>query len=328
MERVTGSGGAVSRMAAGLIASAMHRLLGRIAAALPPLAVAAGAACAQSADRDSLPLHVFRYDRSAPLDFRDSLVRTVGDVELRTMSFASPRGGRATGYLFVPRAGGRHAGMLLQHGMPSRAYDMIPQGMQLARLGAVVVALDAPFARRAGEAVVFTEADSAEQVALIVDLQRAVDLLIARRDVDPARLGYLGVSYGGAMGALFAGVERRLRTYLLIVGDGGLVTHFTGPEDQPGPLGQLDSARRERWLAAMRPIEPIRFIQRAPPASILLQSGRADVLVPPADAERLHSAARDPKTIEWYDAGHRLPVAAQRRQLAWLHRTLGMREPD
>ena len=308
----------------------MTAFFGRVIVASAALATVALAspACAQRARGDSLPVHVFAYDRRAPLDVRDSLVRSADGVELRAVSFASPHGGRATGYLFVPAARGRYAGMVLQHGMPSRAEHMIPQGLQLARHGAVVVALDAPFARRHGSAVLFTEADSAEQVALIVDLQRAVDLLIARKDVDPDRLGYLGVSYGGAMGALFAGIERRLKTYLLIVGDGGLVTHFTGPEDRPGPLGQLTRTQRDRWLAAMRPIEPIRFVHRAPPASILFQSGRQDRMVPPGDAERLHLAARSPRTIEWYDEGHGLGRAAQRRQLEWLHRTLGMREPQ
>ena len=33
------------------------------------------------------------------------------------------------------------------------------------------------------------------------------------------------------MGALFAGVERRINAAVLVVGDGGLVSHFTGPEE-------------------------------------------------------------------------------------------------
>jgi cephalosporin-C deacetylase-like acetyl esterase len=44
-----------------------------------------------------------------------------------------------------------------------------------------------------------------------------VDVLLARADVDPARLGALGISYGGASGALFAGVERRVAAYALAV---------------------------------------------------------------------------------------------------------------
>jgi cephalosporin-C deacetylase-like acetyl esterase len=56
----------------------------------------------------------------------------------------------------------------------------------------------------------FDERDRREQIQLIVDLRRAVDLLVARDDVDPDRIGYLGVSYGGAMGGLLAGVEDRV----------------------------------------------------------------------------------------------------------------------
>ena len=53
----------------------------------------------------------------------------------------------------------------------------------------------------------------------------------------------------------------------------------------------------------MTPIEPIRFIGHATPAPLLLQNGRLDNLVPAADAQALHAAAPEPKTILWYDAG-------------------------
>jgi fermentation-respiration switch protein FrsA (DUF1100 family) len=153
-----------------------------------------------------------------------------------------------------------------------------------------------------------------------------VDLLLARRDVDPARLAFVGGSYGAAMGALLAGVERRLATYVLMVGDGGLVSHYGGPEDA-GFMGRLMRAKRERWLAAMRPIEPSLFVGLAPPASILFQNGRRDEMVPPRDAEALHAAARSPKTVRWYDAGHGLNAQAYVDQLDWLHRTVGMTPP-
>jgi hypothetical protein len=52
------------------------------------------------------------------------------------------------------------------------------------RLGAVVIAISAPFDRRGGEPIAFTRRDRAEQIELIVDLRRAVDLLRARADVD------------------------------------------------------------------------------------------------------------------------------------------------
>ena len=61
------------------------------------------------------------------------------------------------------------------------------------------------------------------------------------------------------MGALFAGVERRINAAVLVVGDGGLVSHFTGPEDY-NQMAALSCATRVNWFQAMAPIEPLRFI--------------------------------------------------------------------
>ena len=274
-------------------------------------------------------LATFDYDRAAAYDPLLQPIGTDQGVQIYALSFLSPRGtGRATGRLFVPEGAGPFAGLLLQHGLPGNAGEMTGYAVELARHGAVVVALDAPFARRGGEPLRFTEDDSAEQVQLMTDLQRAVDLLVARLDVDASRLGYVGISYGGAMGALFVGIERRLKTGVLVVADGGLVTHLTGPEDGGSPLAALSCAERRRWLESMIPIEPVKYIGFASSTPLLLQSGRQDNLVPPRDAERLHAAAPDPKTVQWYDAGHGLPVQAVRARSFWLHEQLGMLAPD
>ena len=180
-----------------------------------------------------------------------------------------------------------------------------------------------PFARRDGEAVLFPQQDRAEQIQLIKDLQRAVDVLRAQVNVDDDRIAYLGISYGGAMGALFVGIERRLKAAVLVVGDGGLVSHFTGPEDESF-MASLSCATRAAWLRAMTPIEPIRFIAHAPPTPLLLQSGRLDNLVPEADAQALHAAAPEPKTIQWYDAGHGLTQQALFDRHEWLHEQIGL----
>src|SRR3712207_8347162 len=48
--------------------------------------------------------------------------------------------------------------------------------------------------------------------------------LVSRPDVDSLRVGFFGYSYGAAMGALLSAVERRIRSYVLAAGDGGLVS--------------------------------------------------------------------------------------------------------
>src|SRR3712207_3153989 len=184
-------------------------------------------AVATAAERD-----LFAYDVNAPLNLQKTIESTKTGVEVSVISFSSPDGGSVTGLLFDPvTRSSLRPGIVLMHGMPGNARGMATYAQLLAEHGAVVIAIDAPFARRGGQPVRFSTEDRAEQIQLIKDLQRAVDVLRARANVDDARIAYLGISYGGAMGALFVGIERRINAAVLVVGDGGLVSHFTGPED-------------------------------------------------------------------------------------------------
>jgi uncharacterized protein len=269
-------------------------------------------------------LALFAYDADAPLNLQKAVESTSNGVEVSAISFGSPDGGSATGLLFDPvTRSSLRPGIVLMHGMPGTARSVASYAQLLAQYGAVVIAIDAPFARRGGPSVRFTAQDAAEQIQLIKDLQRAVDVLRARPNVDDERIAYVGFSYGGAMGALFVGVERRLEAAVLVVGDGGLVSHFTGPEDLDF-MASLSCATRAAWLRAMTPIEPIRFIAHATPTALLLQSGRLDNLVPAADAEELHAAAPDSRTIRWYVAGHGLDQQAAFDRHDWLHERIGL----
>ena len=266
---------------------------------------------------------LFAYDVNAPLNLKKTVESTTNGVEVSAISFSSPDGGSATGLLFDPvTRSSLRPGIVLMHGMPGTARGMASYAQALAEHGAVVIAIDAPFARRAGDPVRLSTVDRAEQIQLIKDLQRAVDVLRARVNVDDERIAYLGISYGGAMGALFVGVERRLKAAALVVGDGGLVSHFTGPEDYSFMAG-LSCATRVGWFRAMAPIEPIRFVPLASTA-LLLQSGRIDALVPMADAELLHAAAPATRTVRWYDAGHGLNQQALWDRHDWLQEQIGL----
>jgi dienelactone hydrolase len=165
-------------------------------------------------------------------------------------------------------------------------------------------------------------------VQLIVDWRRGVDLLLSRKDVDPHRLAYVGHSYGGAMGGLLAGVEKRLKAYALVVGDGGLVSHFKAGDGEPNPLPRLRKATRERWLAAMEPIEPLHWVGRATPARLLFQNGRRDRIVPETSSRAYQAAGSEPKTLKWYDADHFLNDQATRDRHLWLAEQVGIGKPE
>lgn len=271
-------------------------------------------------------LSLFAYDANAPLNLQKTVESTAGGVEFSGISYDSPGGGRVPGILVDPvTRSSLRPGIILMHGMPSNSRDawLVAYAKTLANNGAVVIAIDAPFARRTGDAVRMNQQDRAEQIQLMKDLQRAVDVLRAQPNVDVNRIGYVGVSYGGSMGALFAGIERRLKTAVLVVGNGGLVTHSTGPEDVKFML-TLTCATRVAWFREMIPIEPIRFIGLAKPTPLLLQNGQADEFVTTADAQLLHNAAPNPKKTLWYNAGHNLNQQALFDSHDWLTEHLGI----
>lgn len=276
--------------------------------------------------REALPL--FEYDESAPLELVVEAVAEQLGVVRYELAYASPGGGSATGALLSPATEGEYPGLIMLHGAGGDRRDLIDEGRRYAALGVHVLLLDAPSARRAtGDWIQFSEADRHEQIQLVVDLRRAVDVL-TEIGAEPERIGFVGYSYGGAIGAGLAGVEHRVRAYALAVADGGLVEHFTGPDDAAGELSRLPADARAAWIEAMEPIEPLYFVRHAAPSALLFQSARKDELIPLADAERLHHHASEPKVVAWYDSGHVLPIKAWCDQVDWLRAHLEFDEAE
>jgi dipeptidyl aminopeptidase/acylaminoacyl peptidase len=136
-------------------------------------------------------------------------------VEPQPVDLPQRAGVSAHGVLFVPAAGavGRHPAVVFMHGGPirqmllgwhymhyySNAYAM---NQYLASRGYVVLALN--YRTGIGYGLDFREADGsgAAGASEYNDLLAAADLLRARADVDAARIGLWGGSYGGYMTAL------------------------------------------------------------------------------------------------------------------------------
>ncbi|MEQ9103088.1 MAG: dienelactone hydrolase family protein [Rhodothermales bacterium] len=275
---------------------------------------------------------VFDYDRDVPLDVVVNARTEHADHTELDLSYRSPAGGRVPALLFLPADGrGPWPAVIVQHGMPGSRRNAASFAAEYARMGAVALAITAPWARPDDEPrrniLTMTRQDADDQIQLIQDLRRAIDLLQARPDVNPDRIAYSGGSYGGAMGGLLAGVEDRIVAYALWVGDGGLVAHVTGPDDARGPFHRMSETQRTAWLRAMEPIEPLRWVGRAAPAELLFQNGRFDEFVPVADAEAYQAAGSEPKTILWYDEGHGLNEEARQDRRRWIMERLAIEGP-
>lgn len=275
----------------------------------------------------------FDYDVRQGLDWRDSLVATTDGIEEYRFSFQSPKGGRATGRLYRPAGmapGTRLPGLIFGHGAPGNTDNLASRAEYFAAKGFVVAGIDAAFARRdPRQPIAFAARDSADQVQTIVDHRRLVDALAARSDVDAQRIGYLGISYGGAVGGALAGVEPRIHAYILAVGDLGFASHFKAANGSwmRNFLGDIPDRQLAAWERALDPVSGTTWFPRADGRKIFLQSNTRDEAVLPHVARAFHAVAPTGTRIQWYESTHRLTPQHYVDQLRFLHEKLGTPAP-
>jgi predicted esterase len=270
-------------------------------------------------------IHLFDYEADSPVPVIEESVQQEAGYTVHDIHYPSPITGDVPAYLVVPEGSGPYAGLILMHGSSGSRRSLLPLAQDLVHTGAVVLTLSAPSARTPGQDwITFTPQDREDQIQLMLDLRRAVDLLTEHEKVDPARIGYIGYSYGAAMGGLLAGIEPRIKAYGLMVGDGGLVNHFMEDGEPVGGFEQFDAATRERWLEAMEPIEPIHYVGHAAPSVLFFQNARRDRSVTEGDALAYQAAGSEPKKVQWYDSGHGLPRQAYIDMVDWLGEQIGV----
>jgi cephalosporin-C deacetylase-like acetyl esterase len=273
----------------------------------------------------------FSYAATAPLDVQ--LVGTPdrwGDVTISQLTYASPRGGRVPALLVAPaNPAGRLPAVILQHGMGAvDKSNLLPDAVVLARAGAIALLPDAPNQRPAALRVLeFAGHDHDpelwEQAA--IDLRRAVDVLVARDDVDPQRIGYVGHSFGATLGAILAAVEPRIRALVLVAPGAYTTTIREGQtEDLIALRKNVPPRALAGYLATMELLDAPRWIAQAPKTTtVLLQFAAYDPGVPPRAVEAMITGSTATTETRRYPTGHFITSpSALRDRVAFLGRLL------
>jgi dienelactone hydrolase len=124
--------------------------------------------------------------------------KRVDPFTYETVSFESG-GATLKGYVLVPKGPGPFPAVLHVNGSQGSRADVGPSGNFFVRQGCVFMAFDK---RGAGRSTGRWQEASLEDLA--GDVLHGVEVLKARRDVDPKRIGLWGASQGGWVGALAA----------------------------------------------------------------------------------------------------------------------------
>jgi Dienelactone hydrolase and related enzymes len=256
------------------------------------------------------------------------------ELTLHDLTYASSNQQRVSAYLVVPKGKGPFAPILFGHWGNGNRAEFIPEAKLYAQAGAVSLLPDYPWDRgepyrRTTDHFDKPELDRDTFAQAVIDLRRGIDVLLARKDVDPKRLAYVGHSYGAQWGAILSGVDRRIRTTVLMAGVGEIGDLLLKNPD-PGfvelrkalPPGVL-----ERYVQVVSEVDGIRFVPKAAPVSLLMQFGKFEQYFDRDSATRYAAAASEPKKVLWYDAAHDLnDPQCLRDRYAWLVEHVGLKQ--
>ena len=259
---------------------------------------------AQSANEVASRTSLFRYNAGPRVTVKEVSSEQRGDVTVRDITFA-PGPGREIGreikaYLVVPKGTGPFAGILWVHWLgeeKSNRTQFLDEAVELAPKGAVSLLVDAMWSEPKWFGNRVPEKDYENSIRQVIDLRRALDLLLSQANVDKTRIGFVGHDYGAMYGMLMAGVDQRVSTYVFIAATQSLNDWaFLGPQPKS----------KSTYLKQNSNLELTDYLRQIRNASKLFQFGRGDFYVSQADAAVLFGAAAEPRQRKMYDASHKM----------------------
>jgi len=203
--------------------------------------------------------------------------------------------------------------MIVQHGYGGDKQSFVTLfAPGSTALGYAVIGIDAQYhgERKVEGKDIFStdlESDRAALIQTVVDLRRTVDYLESRKDIDKTHIIYAGASMGGILGSIFGGVEHRPKAFCLMVGGGNWKELISSSDILASmPLKSKVAEMGAEAEKMFQDIEPLNFIGHMAPRPLLMLNGKQDTTVPPKCSQQLFDAAKEPKKIVWFDAGHSL----------------------
>ncbi|RLF06220.1 MAG: hypothetical protein DRK00_02255 [Thermoprotei archaeon] len=278
----------------------------------------AGVLLSAAGEPDEELVKYYEYDKSEPLNPEITKVGEEDTFTVYKVYYDSVNHVRVPALLIVPKIGKPpYPCIIFLHGYGGSKEDAILLARVAAPRGYAIFSIDAVYhgeRRVPGKELYSRDLEDSRRgiIQTVIDLRRGVDLLETLDFIDSNRIGYAGGSMGGIIGAIFVGVEPRIKAAVIVVG-GGNMTLMLQKSTHPAipPIREYIAKSNISWSEVeelLRPVEPLNFIWRFSPRPIQFHCGRYDEIVPAEAQRQLVEKAGEPKEVYWYDTGHDVPL--------------------
>lgn len=255
-----------------------------------------------------------------PLDPELNLIEETDYTKSYEISLAMVNNRRVYGYLSIPKATGPFPAILTLPPFGDNAGQVSPDITTAERGGAIALSIsihNAPADEKDHDAYqpnIITNPDSLYYKLSILASVRAIDYIFSRPDFDGSSLGVNGVSQGGGLAMIVAGLDQRVK--LLAYSNSALAQHHGYRHDQGSgfPYYLLESRNtngtsqhQAATLAATKYIDVLYFAQRFHGPS-LGTTGLLDSICPTSTVITAYNQLRGPKILGLYpQTGHDHP---------------------
>ncbi len=271
---------------------------------------------------------------------RETDVHKRDKVRLIELNYRGASEDRVPAYLLIPPGNGPFPAIIWAHwlmkGSPLANKDeFLEEAVVLARAGVVSVLIDAPQARNEwvetkGSMLEQVKQQSEAAAQQVIDLRRAVDLLYGRADVDRKRIAFVGHSWDAHVGAILAGIDTRIGSYVL------MASGYSDEEEafastNPETIAHIKDAGVENVREYFHEYawdDPAYFLGHTDRESIFLQFASGDPITREMAQKYLDRFSSQDKKMEFYDAGHALNAAARLDRDRWLQKHLSIKKID
>jgi dienelactone hydrolase len=284
----------------------------------------------------------FNYNLRAPLNFQQRGVEKRGKVLIIEMEYSGADDDHVPAWLVVPQGDGPFPGIVWGHWMqdksPLRNRDeFLEEAIALGNSGVMSVLIDTPMVRPnyveespEKEPLHWAQQYSDTERQYVIDLRRAVDLLLSRRGIDKTRIAYVGHSYSAHAGAILAGVEKRISTFVLMAGtyaDEEAVRSATNGGEFKWRQAVGEEGVKQ-YFSDYAWDDPVYYLGHTETQSIFLQFATKDPTTKAQAQKYLDRFSAKDKKLEFYDAAHALNAAARMDRDRWLQSHLKFKHLD
>jgi dienelactone hydrolase len=292
---------------------------------------------------DQLLSH-WTYDPSTPLDVRQVSGTDTNGMGIEEITYSSPvadrgkavgpNGGNVTATLVLPRGKGPFPAVIYGHWcMPGSEMknrkEFLQEAVVLAGVGVMSLLPDHVSVHPGfvADHSPMNEQQVAVEVQQDINLRRGADLLLARKDVDPKRVAYVGHSCGANAGAFLSGIDKRFKAFVIMAGNLSDEVNMKSKLFQEYRL-KVGAEKLDAFQAKYSWLDPGKYVPHAAPAAMFLQYATDEPFITGEMVKGYLAMVSEPKKLKIYDAPHALNAEATRDRIAFLAEQLSFTPPD